>query len=156
MDEQNSAGATPLVELIEQVLQGTASAGQKRQLHARLLANAEDRRLYLHRLNLHSALRRQFMFDVEEETLAQQGCASDRREPHDRTASPRTRLARWSWAAVAAAVVVLIAGVYLLRPIAEPEIATITEVNGALQWTGDGGRVVRDLEAGSSLRGGTL
>ncbi|MHC4749922.1 MAG: ankyrin repeat domain-containing protein [Planctomycetota bacterium] len=29
-------------------------------------------------------------------------------------------------------------------------------MNGALQWTGDGGRVVRDLEAGSSLRGGTL
>ena len=56
MDERESAGATPLVELIEQVLQGTASDGQKRELHARLLADAEDRRLYLHHLNLHSAL----------------------------------------------------------------------------------------------------
>jgi len=29
------------------------------------------------------------------------------------------------------------------------EGATMTECNGALQWTGDGGRVVRDLPAGS-------
>ena len=156
MDEQESAGATPLVELIEQVLQGTASDGQKRELHARLLANAEDRRLYLHRLNLHSALRRQFAYDVEADAPAQTDLASSRRDSDNAPRGPTTRLAGRSWAAVAAAVVVLIAGVYLLRPNAEPEIATITEMNGALQWTGDGGRVVRDLGVGSSLRGGTL
>ena len=156
MDEQESAGATPLVELIEQVLQATASDGQKRELHARLLANAEDRRLYLHRLNLHSALRRQFAYDVEGETPAPLDLASSGRDSDNAPRGPTPRLARWSWAAVAAAVVVLIAGVYLLRPHAEPEIATITEMHGALQWTGDGGRVVHDLEAGSSLHGGTL
>ncbi len=156
MDEQESAEATPLVELIEQVLQGTASDGQRRQLQARLLANAEDRRLYLHRLNLHSALRRQFAYDVEGETPAQLDLASSGRDSDNGPRGPRLRLAGWSWAAVAAAVVVLIAGVYLLRPGREREIATITEMHGGLQWTGDGGRVVRDLEAGSSLRGGTL
>jgi len=156
MDEQKSARAESLIELIELVLQETASEEQKRQLQARLLASAEDRRLYLHRLNLHSALRRQLMFDVEEETPAQLDLASSGRDSDNTPPAPTTRLARWSWAAVAAAVVVLIAGVYWLRPNAELEIATITEMNGALQWTGDGGRVVRDLEAGSSLRGGTL
>ncbi|MHC4176481.1 MAG: ankyrin repeat domain-containing protein [Planctomycetota bacterium] len=50
----------------------------------------------------------------------------------------------------------LITGVYLLRPDPQLQIATITKMNGALQWTGDGGRVVRDLQSGSSLRGGTL
>ena len=156
MDEQESAGATPLVELIEQVLQAAASDGQKRELHARLLASAEDRRLYLHRLNLHSALRRQFAYDVDGEVPAQTDAASSGRDSENAAGGPTTRLARWSWAAVAAAVVVLIAGVYLLRPNAGLKIATITEMHGALQWTGDGGRVVRDLGIGSSLRGGTL
>ena len=156
MDEQESAGAAPLVELIEQVLQGTASEGQKRELHARLLVSAEDRTLYLHRLNLHSALRRQFAYDVEGEAPAQPGLARGGPDSDTAPRGPTTRLAGWSWAAVAAAVVVLIAGVYLLRPTPELEIATITEMNGGLQWTGDGGRVVHDLGVGSSLRGGTL
>ena len=142
MDEQESAGATPLAELIEQVLQETASDAQRRELHARLLASADDRRIYLHRLNLHSALRRQFAYGVEGEPPARRG--------------PKTRLSRWSWAVVAAAAAVLIAGVYLFRPQAKPPIATITEMNGALRWTGDGGRVAGDLEAGSALHGGTL
>ena len=156
MDEHESAGTTPLVELIEQVLQATASDGQKRELHARLLANAEDRRLYLHRLNLHSALRRQFAYDVEAETPAQTDVASSVRDSDNAPRGPTPRLAKWSWVAVAAAVVVLIAGVYVLRPSAELAIVTISEMHGALQWTGDGGRVVRDLEAGSALPGGTL
>ena len=154
MDEQESAGATPLVELIEQVLQGTASDGQRRQLQARLLANAEDRRLYLHRLNLHSALRRQFAYDVEAETPAMLDLAGGGRDSENAPPGPTPRSAKWSWVAVAAAV--LIGGIYLLRPSAKPEIATITDMNGALRWTGDGGRVVHGLEAGSSLRGGTL
>ena len=90
----------------------------------------------------------------QRELGAREDWSSDRREPAGAIGSPWTRLARWPWAAVAAAV--LIAGVYLLRPNAELQIVTITEMNGALQWTGDGGHVVRDLEAGSSLPGGTL
>jgi ferric-dicitrate binding protein FerR (iron transport regulator) len=157
MDEQEPAEATPLVDLIEQVLQGTASDGQKRELQTRLLASADDRRLYLHRLNLHSALRRQFAYDAEGDTPAPPDAARSGRDPADGAPrGPTPRVARWSWAAIAAAVLVLIAGVYLVRSNAGPEIATITGMNGALEWTGDGGRVVRDLEAGSSLRGGTL
>ena len=143
MDERESAGVTPLAELIELVLREAASDGQKRELNDRLLASAEDRKLYLHRLNLHSALRRQFAYGDEAEPPARRG--------------PKTaRLGRWPWAAVAAAAAVLIAGVYFFRPQAKPPIATITEMNGAMQWTGDGGRVAGDLGAGSALGGGTL
>ncbi|MEA3367381.1 MAG: FecR family protein, partial [Planctomycetota bacterium] len=156
IDERESAGAAPLVDLIERVLQETASDGQKRELQARLLADAEARRLYLHRLNLHSALSRQFAYDVEAEMPAPTDVTSSARDSDNGPRAPRLRRAGWSWAAVAAAVVVLIAGVYLLRPGREGEIAIITEMNGALEWTGDGGRVVHGLEAGSSLRGGTL
>jgi len=154
MGEQKPEETTSLVELIEQVLTAAASDEQKRQLHARLLANAEDRRLYLHHLNLHSALRRQFAYEVEGETPAQLDVASSERDFENGPRRPRMRFGRWSWAA--AVVVVLIAGVLALRPDSEAKIATVTELNGAFRWTGDGGRVVRDLQAGTSLCGGTL
>jgi hypothetical protein len=73
-----------------------------------------------------------------------------------KSASPASRLVRWA----VAITVILIAGVYLLRtastPAGDPEIVRITELHGSLQWTGDGGRVRRDLEVGRWLRGGTL
>jgi len=77
-----------------------------------------------------------------------------RQLPPGRTRTARMRVGKWL--AALAAAVLLLAGIYFLTPRAEPEITTITEMNGALQWTGDGGRVVRDLEVGSSLHGGTL
>ena len=156
MDEHKSPEATPLAELIEQVLQGTASDGQKQQLHTRLLASAEDRRLYLHHLNLHSALRRQFTFDADEQTPAQLDLASGGRAPESASGRPATRRAKWAWAAVAAAVVVLIATVSFRPPSAERPIAKITGLSGTLQWTGDGGRVFSDLSVGTELSGGTI
>jgi len=37
-----------------------------------------------------------------------------------------------------------------------PQIATITASSGPIQWTGNGGRVFRNLEVGSKLSGGTI
>lgn len=155
MDEQRYPNVTPLAELIEFVLGGTASDEQKRELDSRLLASAEGRRAYLHRLNLHSALSRQFAYDSEGDAPAQFGLSS---VAQNLAKTPRRsrRPGWWSWAAVAAAAVVLVGSIAFMRGGTEEEIAVITEVNGALQWTGSGGRIVRDLEAGSSLRGGTL
>ena len=64
--------------------------------------------------------------------------------------------ARWPWAVAAAALVALMANVYFLITNVEPKIARITELSGSVRWTGDGGRVVHDIEVGSSLHGGTL
>ena len=77
-----------------------------------------------------------------------------RQLPPEKTKQAHMHVGKWLAALTAA--ILLLAGAYFLAPRAGSEIATITELNGALQWTGDGGRVVRDLEAGSLLDGGTL
>ncbi len=160
MDEQKSS-ETPLAELVERVLQETASDEQRQELQARLTTNPEDRKAYLHHLNLHSALRRQFAFDGEEEMPAQLDSASSGLASTTRAARPR--LASWSWVAVVAAAVVVIATLVFQQPNAEPPlaritppIARITELSGSLQWTGDGGRVLDELSVGSELPGGTI
>ena len=97
---------------------------------------------------------------VEERRRSELGArrdwAGNRREALSRMGEPRTRFARWPWAVATAACVALIASVVLLRPKAELEIVRITELNGAVRWTGSGGQVVPDLYVGSSLPGGTL
>ena len=74
-----------------------------------------------------------------------------------RKGSPaRTRLAKWPAPIAAAAVLMLIASVVFQHPKPELDIVEITELNGAVRWTGDGGQVIADLSVGRSLRGGTL
>jgi len=156
MDEKEPTQDESLVELVELVLQGTASDEQKRELQVRLLASAEDRKVYLHRLNLHSALRRQFAFDAEAEASEPLSLTREGR-PDGGRRGPRGRPSPWRWAAAAAiAAGVLFAAVYFQRPGAERPIATITGLSGSLQWTGDGGRVSYDLSVGTGLRGGTI
>ena len=64
--------------------------------------------------------------------------------------------AKWRMAIAAAAAIVVIANVLLLRPEPEKRIARITGLSGSLQWTGDNGRVVHDLNLGAELPGGTV
>lgn len=156
MDEKKPAKSESLVNLIESVLRGTASEAQRRELGARLSASDEDRKLYLHRMNLHSALRCRFAYSSENQIPVPLDLSADMRNSGRARPGRKSRLAKWVWASVAAAAAVLIAGIYFLHPGAEPQIATIIEMNGALVWTGDGGRVDRDLEEGQSLRGGTM
>ncbi len=64
---------------------------------------------------------------------------------------------QWPWViTLAAATVALVAVIFSFRSTIEPEIAEITELNGSIIWIGDGGRVVRDLDVGTSLSGGTI
>jgi len=156
MDEHKSPKTTPLLELIEQVLAGNASDEQMRQLDARLLASAEDRKFYLHRLNLHSALRRRFAHDTEEEPATPLEPAGGEQGVAGTQSRAPARRTRWPWAVAAAAVVLLIATVYLQQPTAERPIAKITGLSGSLQWTGDGGRVLDELKVGTELPGGTV
>jgi ferric-dicitrate binding protein FerR (iron transport regulator) len=156
MDDHKPAEAAPLFELIEQVLQETASDERKQQLQARLLASPEDRKAYLQHLNLHSALRRQFAFDGEEEVPPRLDTAGGESASDGARRGPASRLAGWSWAVVAAAVVVAIAALVFQGPYADRPIAKITGVSGSLQWTGDGGRVLDDLSTGTELPGGTI
>jgi anti-sigma factor RsiW len=82
--------------------------------------------------------------------------AGNRHNVLRRIEGPRNPFARWPWALAVAALIALMANLYFLLANVDPEIVRITELSGSVQWTGDGGRVVHDIEVGSSLRGGTL
>ncbi len=52
--------------------------------------------------------------------------------------------------------VALAASLYFQEPDSEPPIARITGLSGSLIWTGDAGRIERELTLGSELFGGTI
>ena len=64
----------------------------------------------------------------------------------------------WGWAVAAAVVIGLFIQFFLEQEETESElpIAQITKLSGPLLWTGDGGQVNRNLQAGSKLFGGTI
>lgn len=59
-------------------------------------------------------------------------------------------------ASLAAAFVALLACVFIFWPARPGVIATVTGKAGAVLWTGDGGEVIHDLDAGDAIGGGTL
>ena len=67
---------------------------------------------------------------------------------------------RWrvspSWAAVLSVVAMAVAAFAATSWQRDGHVATITGIDGPLQWTGDGGRVTPDLTEGQRLPGGTL
>ena len=64
----------------------------------------------------------------------------------------------WGWAVAAAVAIGLFIQFSGQQPEAKPElpIAQITKLSGPLLWTGNGGQVNRNLQAGSKLFGGTI
>ena len=64
----------------------------------------------------------------------------------------------WGWAVAAALVIGLFIQFFLEKKKTEPglSIAQITKLSGPLLWTGNGGQVNRNLQAGSKLFGGTI
>jgi ferric-dicitrate binding protein FerR (iron transport regulator) len=72
-----------------------------------------------------------------------------------------SRVISWlpNWALSAAAAVVVMTTLWFFegqRPATITMIATIGDMSGPALWTGDGGRVIRNLQAGTKLSGGTL
>ena len=78
------------------------------------------------------------------------------RAPSRRERASMTRGIRAIWVIAALSIVALIASFYFPRPGPERQIAKITGMSGSLRWTGDGGQVVRDLNVGAQLSGGTI
>ena len=71
--------------------------------------------------------------------------------------APRKRVtSRWLSALAAVVPIVIIAAIYLLALNTERPIARVTGLNGALQWTGNGGRIYHNLTVGEELPGGTV
>ncbi|MDP6545829.1 MAG: ankyrin repeat domain-containing protein [Phycisphaerae bacterium] len=132
-------------------LDGVATPDEVAELSEQIESDADTRKLYLKMARVHATLAADDLSESSEE--AETAC-----EACGDLSGAGGRPRRWlALSGIAAAVAIaLVAGFLLMRPSAEPAIATITEMNGALQWTGNGGRVVRDFDAGSSLPGGTL
>jgi len=91
----------------------------------------------------------------QKELEARQDWAGEKHRRFGQIKQPQRRFTEWSWTA-AAAIIVLAASIYFLRPGAEQPIAKVTGSNGSLQWTGNGGRVFHELSVGTELAGGTV
>ena len=119
-----------------------------------ILRNEPEARKYYHEyLDLHGAL---------EERLGVPDFSSLNAvidpETKPQTKSSPILFGGWGWAVAAALVVGLFIQFSGQQPEAIPElpIAQITKLSGPLLWTGDGGQVNRNLQAGSKLFGGTI
>ena len=129
-----------------------------RWLHGEL-NEAEMERL-AERLDSDPAARREFVEQARwDAALSESLRGGDEPKLVKTTRTPRAWGSAWTGALLAAAAVVialLTAGLYWGKSDSEPKIVKITGLSGALQWTGDGGRVVRNLQAGDQLAGGTV
>ncbi len=134
--------------VIQRHLDGAALPEEVAGLSEQLESDADTRMLYIQMARIHATLAADDLDESDSDSFLRESTVFITKRP--------ATLARWRLAVAALAVVALIAGVYFLRPSGEPEIATITELDGSVQWTGDGGQVTVDLEPGQRLHGGTL
>ena len=70
--------------------------------------------------------------------------------------TPASTFARTLLAIAASIIMALGASLYFQAVHNEPHIAKVAGISGAVQWTGNGGRVLRELSLGTELSGGTI
>lgn len=137
---------------IQQYLDGQLPDEQIACLEQTLATDASARELYLQVANLNASLDELAMQEVVPETLVSAETAAASKNRPGRVRSLFS-LVPWSIAAVA---LLALFSLGLRSPASEPSVAKITGLDGALVWTGDGGRVVRDVTVGMDLPGGTI
>jgi hypothetical protein len=141
-------------ELIQLHLDGIASDQEVKKLSEKLESCSETRSLYLKLQQIHAIL-----IDGEfEEPLTND---SEHRvlelisnlEQSNRIL--RKRRFVFTLGSIAAAVLVML-GSWSLWSSQDETIVEITSIQGAVQWTGDGGNVIEELKEGQALTGGTI
>jgi len=146
----------PQQERLVRHLDGRLSETEADQVAASLRTDPEARR-FLREVAEQAVM----IADLERETRGHQALLH---EPTPGAPAER-RLARFPTpsrrfiavlAAAASIAILLGAGLLFRRFQRRGEIATITALDGAIQWTGDGGRVVRNLKVGTKLQGGII
>lgn len=121
----------------------TLSDQEVRQLDEVLGADADAREIFLQETNLLAGLEDIACDEPAHAALADNDGASQR----------WMMFAGWAVAAVAAALVCFAS---LWQPDDTPNVAKITGLSGALIWTGDRGQIVRNINVGTQLAGGTI
>ena len=131
---------------IRSYLEGTITPDEFAALEASLADDAALRERFLREANLTTAL--------EDAAIAEAAP-----KPEVAPVPPQRSLARLlPWSIAAAALV----GLFTLAiwpnsdAVEQPAIAMVTGLDGSLVWTGDRGRVVREIAKGQPLAGGTI
>ena len=143
-----------LESLIHRHLDDVATREEVAELSQQLESDAETRLTYLRLARIHATLAAD---DLDTSSMQEsENRFLDLMKQLD-TFDRRRRFHRIvvSVAAVAA-VIVLIASTLDFRPQSQPQIAAMTFIDGPVRWTGGGGQVLDDIEAGRKLTGGTL
>lgn len=146
----------PKMEQLVGHVDGRLSGAEADQIAAALRHDPEARR-FLREMAEQAVM----IADVERETLGRQALLH---KPTP-TAPAQRGIARFPassrrftamLAAAASIAILLSAALLFLKSQHRGEIATITALDGAIQWTGDGGQVVRNLQVGTKLQGGII
>ena len=135
---------------IQQYLDGRLPAEEFASLQDTLASDPSARELYLKIANVNASLDEWAVQEAVPESLVNRTSSADvvsQRRPSAASLVP------WSVAAVA---IVALAGFVFRGSATDPTIAKVTGLDGALVWTGDGGRVVRDVTVDMELPGGTI
>ena len=153
MKEEEKLWKDELDALLGKLVDDGLTVADKARLNEILQAEPEAREFYHEYLDLHGALEESLGIPdfsdlnavIDPETKEEPKPAS-------------VPFGNWGWAAAAAVVIGLFIQFFLEQEETEPglPIAQITKLSGPLLWTGDGGQVNRNLQAGSKLFGGTI
>ena len=138
-----------LDRLLTRLVDKTITAEEFAALETLLNGDAGAQERYLHYLGLHADLQ-----DAGEKPELQVEQGGEERSRVDR----RSRTMVWLTGTAAALLLLGLSVIHFLRPSeggATP-ILRVAEWNGAVGWTGDGGRSVRGIKIGDELTGGTL
>ncbi len=149
--------AQDVIDLLLQAREPGAAVEIRDQLNARLREDAAAREVVAHYLADEASL----VLSLKSESIAEfvaEDAAVLPGETAARGRSSRTALlaSRWRMVAVAAVIAWLAGITTMMLPDKDRTILRLAELNGSFRWTGDGGRVVDDLESGAALAGGTL
>ena len=138
-----------LDRLLTRLVEKTITAEEFAALETLLNGDAGAQERYMHYLGLHADL--QDVVEKPELQVEQGGEESSR-------GYRRSRTMVWLTGTAAALLLLGLSVIHFLRPSeggATP-ILRVAEWNGAVGWTGDGGRSVRGIKIGDELTGGTL
>ena len=132
------------IDLIDGYCNGSLTDDDFSELESRLRESHELRQLLIEYRSIESAM--------------PSALASGTMEKAQASATKKNRVIRRLKIALlaTAAGLLLLFGLYFLRPSSEPQIAIARSLTGSVRWTGPGGQVVDDVQAGRALTGGTI
>ena len=153
MSEKEKLWIEELDALLGKLVDDRLSVEDKARLNDILQAEPEAQEFYHEYLDLHGALEERLSIPDFSDLNAL--IDPDAKAQPNPVSIP---FGGWVWAIAAAVAIGIFIHFSGQQPEAEPEqsIAQITRLSGPLLWTGDGGQVNRNLQAGSKLFGGTI